>query len=79
MALGITGDSHGEILACRGIAKRQTRGLAEGSVGAKFEVLTDIRIGISKAIDHPWRFLMQENPHVSVKYPAKRPSHEHSS
>ncbi|CAN5229589.1 DNA-3-methyladenine glycosylase [soil metagenome] len=29
-------------------------------------VVADVRIGISKATDYPWRFLIEGNPHVSV-------------
>ena len=31
------------------------------------EIEEDIRVGISKATDLPWRFLLKGNPHVSVK------------
>jgi 3-methyladenine DNA glycosylase Mpg len=31
------------------------------------ELVTDVRIGITKAADLPWRFLVKDNPCVSVK------------
>ena len=31
-------------------------------------VLADIRVGISQAVDHPWRFLAADHPHVSVPH-----------
>jgi len=34
------------------------------------EIITDRRIGISKAVDLPWRFLLDGCPHVSVRAPA---------
>ena len=30
--------------------------------------VTDIRVGISQAVDYPWRFLAADHPHVSVPY-----------
>jgi DNA-3-methyladenine glycosylase len=32
------------------------------------EVATDIRVGISQAIDYPWRYLSRHSPHLSVKH-----------
>jgi len=32
------------------------------------EVVTDIRVGISQAVDFPWRFLSRHSPHLSVKH-----------
>lgn len=34
------------------------------------EIITDVRIGISAAVDLPWRYLAKDNPHVSVPAPA---------
>lgn len=54
-ALGLTGADHGRDLTSS--IFRQ-----EGSP----EILTDRRIGISKAVDIPWRFLEKGSPWVSV-------------
>lgn len=32
------------------------------------EVASDIRVGISRAVDFPWRFLSRHSPHVSVRH-----------
>lgn len=32
------------------------------------EVLADVRVGISQAVEFPWRFLAAGNPHVSVAH-----------
>jgi DNA-3-methyladenine glycosylase len=32
------------------------------------EVVSDIRVGISQAVDFPWRFLVRDHPHVSVPH-----------
>ncbi|MBP7949032.1 MAG: DNA-3-methyladenine glycosylase [Verrucomicrobiales bacterium] len=34
------------------------------------QLVTDVRIGISKATDFPWRFLLKDSPHLSVPAPA---------
>lgn len=55
-ALGLTGADHGSDLT--------------GSIFRQAdppEILTDRRIGISKAVDFPWRFLEKGSPWVSVK------------
>lgn len=64
MALGIVGDHHGLPMAGRG--KSPQCGLQRRTTPA--EVMTDIRVGISQAVDFPWRFLARDNPHVSVKH-----------
>lgn len=54
-ALGFTGQDHGADLT--------------GGVfcqGAPAEVVTDLRIGITKAVEFPWRFLEADSPWVSV-------------
>ncbi len=57
-ALGVNGTHHGIDLCAPGpIAFRAAR--------EPVEVETDIRIGISRAIDLPWRFLLKNSPHVS--------------
>ena len=59
-ALGITGADHGLDL-CRSGSSRGFRG---GLTDVR--VITDVRVGISKAAHLPWRFLLAENPYVSV-------------
>lgn len=54
-ALGLTGADHGSDLT--------------GSIfccAGSHEIITDRRIGISKAVDFPWRFLEKDSPWVSV-------------
>lgn len=59
-ALGVKGIEHGRDLCAGGnIGFRQR--------SEPVEVLTDVRIGISKAAELPWRFLLAGSPHVSVK------------
>ena len=36
-------------------------------------VVTDVRIGISKSAHLPWRFLLEESPHLSVKLGSRTP------
>jgi DNA-3-methyladenine glycosylase len=59
-ALGITGSHHGLDLcssASRGFLPRKDR----------VEVSTDVRIGISRAVHLPWRFLLRDSPFISVR------------
>jgi DNA-3-methyladenine glycosylase len=63
-ALGITGEHHGTIMAGRG--KPASCGLRVASKTPR--VITDIRVGISQAVDFPWRFLAADHPHVSVPH-----------
>lgn len=61
-ALGIEGRDHGRSLCmdpARGFHRRRGRP----------EIVSDVRIGISKAADLPWRFLIKDNPHVSEAAP----------
>ena len=68
MALGIEGDHHGQFLAARPAKARQSRGfLSRPSELSDPPIETDTRIGISKAQDFPWRFLLKDSPHVSVR------------
>jgi DNA-3-methyladenine glycosylase len=57
-ALGLTGADHGHDLTENIFYPVSTAG-----------VVTGRRIGISKAVDLPWRFLEQESPWVSVPLP----------
>lgn len=65
-ALGITGADHGTLMSGRG--RPAGCGLRMPSTSAAHEVVTDIRVGISQAVDYPWRFLSRHSPHLSVKH-----------
>ena len=43
-------------------------GLRPATGPAAHEIVTDIRVGISQAVDYPWRFLSRHSPHLSVKH-----------
>ena len=63
-ALGITRATH------NGIPLTKTEGglyLTAGEPIADADVIQTTRIGITKAIDYPWRFYIKDNPWVSVK------------
>jgi DNA-3-methyladenine glycosylase len=62
-ALAIDGSHHGLPMVGRG--KPAGCGLKTTSSDAH-EVASDIRVGISRAVDFPWRFLSRHSPHVSV-------------
>lgn len=64
MALGITGDHHGTVMT----GKKKPAGCGLRAASADLEVVSDIRVGISQAVDFPWRFLVRDNAHVSVKH-----------
>jgi DNA-3-methyladenine glycosylase len=64
IALGIDGSHHGDSFTSRG-APFYFRDPRED-----LEVESDRRVGISKAVDLPWRFLSGQSPFVSVKAPA---------
>jgi DNA-3-methyladenine glycosylase len=64
LALGITGKDHGTSMCGRG--RPAGVGLRLPKTGLAREVSTDVRVGISKAADFPWRFLAHGNPNVSV-------------
>lgn len=70
VALGIAGADHGTIMAGRG--KPAGCGLRV-SPDSTHEVVTDIRVGISQAVDYPWRFLSRHSPHLSVKHGKVKP------
>lgn len=63
VALGIGGVHHGLPMVGRQRPKGCGLRLAESP-----EVVSDVRVGISQAVDYPWRFLAKDNPHVSVKH-----------
>ncbi len=66
MALGITGEDHGQPL----VASRR-RGFQSVEDSLPVEVVACPRIGISRAKELPWRFLESACPHVSVKASTK--------
>ena len=64
MALGITGDHHGTAM----IGRQRPIDCGLRARSKPMSVLTDIRVGISQAVDFPWRFLAADNQHVSVPH-----------
>lgn len=64
-ALGIDGTHHGLPMAGKG--RPAGCGLIQPSASTH-QVVTDIRVGISQAVDYPWRFLSAHSPHLSVKH-----------
>ena len=72
-ALGIAGIDHGCPLTPEGWSDRglaTQRGFRPRPPGLDVEVITDVRVGISKAADRPWRFLWKGHSHLSV-HPGK--------
>ena len=65
LALGIDGTHHGLPMAGKG--RPAGCGLIQPAT-SPYEVVTDIRVGISQAVDYPWRFLSRHSPHLSVKH-----------
>ncbi len=65
VALGITGSDHGTLMVGRGKPAGCGLRMPQDST---HEVATDIRVGISQAVDFPWRFLSRHSPHLSVKH-----------
>lgn len=63
-ALAIDGTHHGMLMAGKGRKNGYGFRLADR---AAHEVVSDVRVGISQAVDFPWRFLSRHSPHVSVK------------
>ncbi len=70
LALGIDGTHHGTIMAGRG--KPAGCGLKLGDQAAH-EVVADIRVGISQAVDFPWRFVSRHSPHLSMRHGKVKP------
>jgi DNA-3-methyladenine glycosylase len=66
VAMGITGADNGTPMVGKGRPKGV--GLRFPSSGAAHDVAEDIRVGISKAQDYPWRFLSRHHPHLSVAH-----------
>jgi DNA-3-methyladenine glycosylase len=64
-ALGITGLHHGRDLCSEG-------NFAFSPRSDDHVVNTSLRIGISRALDFPWRFSVAGNPHVSRTSPKQR-------
>jgi len=80
IALGIEGVDHGTRMV--GTGRPAAVGL-RAHARTSHEVVTDLRVGISQAVDFPWRFLSPHSPHLSVKHgkvktppltPRRRPS-----
>lgn len=65
-ALNLTGMDHGTVMAGRG--RPRGCGLRPPKNRTTYEVVTDVRVGISQAVDYPWRFLSRHSPHLSVKH-----------
>jgi DNA-3-methyladenine glycosylase len=61
IAMGIGGEHHGVDLCTN---PKQAFHAAKGS---PIRWVSDVRIGITKSADFPWRFLAANNPFVSVK------------
>ena len=66
MALAIDGDDHG-----RSLVRSDKRGFHEPAEPGVSQVVADVRIGISKSQEVPWRFLAKDSKFVSVK-PTRR-------
>ena len=61
-AIGLGAPDHGT-----SIIGTDGRGIQPMPGGEKRpEILSDVRVGITKAVGLPWRFLVVDNPHVSV-------------
>lgn len=69
-AMGIGPDCHGESIVSRSLGSDSC-----GFYGlSNCNVVADTRIGITKAADFKWRFLLKDSPYVS-----KRPSRSHGT
>jgi DNA-3-methyladenine glycosylase len=59
-ALGICAADHGRILA--GPARERGYGVRQGAGCVGREIRTGARVGITRAVDLPWRFLLEQPP-----------------
>lgn len=71
MALGISGGHHGTPMVGRDSPAACGLRLGSRPPGT---VLADVRVGISKAGDFPWRFLLAGSPCVSVPFGKVKPN-----
>lgn len=71
LALAIDGTHHGTPMV--GSKKPSGCGLRSTALIQPDDIVTDIRVGISKAADFPWRFLARGNRHVSVPHGKVKP------
>ena len=62
IAMGIDGGDHGQDL-CR----HRTMGFRRSGPAQAANWVSDLRVGITKSADFPWRFLVPENRFVSAK------------
>lgn len=67
LAMGIDGSHHGVQMAGPGRRARCGFRVPPGGM-QQHEVVADVRVGISKAAEFPWRFLAKGNAHVSVPF-----------
>ncbi len=59
-ALNINGSHHAQSLCCN-----DKRGFLTGITIPENAIVSSPRIGISRAVEFPWRFHLRDNPHVS--------------
>lgn len=68
LALGIDGTHHGIPMAGRGRPRLCGLRAPVRPIIDPDDVVADVRVGISKAAEFPWRFLLKGNAHVSVAH-----------
>lgn len=66
LALDIHGEHHGTPMVGRG--RPAGCGLRMTDRFSRSDIVSDVRVGISQAVDFKWRFLANDSPHVSVKF-----------
>ncbi|MDZ4290049.1 MAG: DNA-3-methyladenine glycosylase [Prosthecobacter sp.] len=64
LALGIGGGHHGLPM----VGSKRPAGCGLRPPPAPLEVISDIRVGISQAVDFPWRFVARDSPYLSVRH-----------